>query len=95
MANHQKSRRDVNFGSGVGDCWARTHSLFREYRLQRSKNMQASQTEEEMRQQQRTKTMTYMIRRIKARGRMDANTSWSVSELLFVDCNKTWHAAMV
>ena len=53
--------------------------------------MQESQTEkEEMRQQRRTKTMADMIRKTKAKGRTDANTSWLVSELLAADCKKAW-----
>ena len=49
--------------------------------------MQADNSEEEgMRQQQRMKTMTDMIRKIKAKGRMDPNNSWWTSELLAADC---------
>ena len=64
----------------------------RESTLQRSNDMQASKTEEdEMRQwQQRMKTMTDMIRKIKAKDRMDADNSWWVSELLAADCMKAW-----
>ena len=43
------------------------------------------QTEkEEMRQQQRRKVMTDMTRKIKSKGRMHANNSWWVGELLEV-----------
>ena len=60
-----------------------------EYSLQRSNSMQASKTEEQgMKQHQRVKTMTDMIRRIKAKGGVDANNSWWDSELLAADCRK-------
>ena len=52
--------------------------------------MQAVKKEEEMKQQQKMKTMTNMIRKIKAKGRVDANRSWWVSELLAADCKKAW-----
>ena len=49
--------------------------------------MQASKTEEEgMMQQQRIKTMTDVVRKIKAEDRMDANNSWCVGELLSAAC---------
>ena len=55
----------------------------------RSKNMQAGKTEEEeMRQQQRMKTMTEIMRKIQAKGTMNAYNSWWVSELLAADCKK-------
>ena len=51
--------------------------------------MQARKTEEEeMRQQQRIKTMTGVVRKIKAEDRMDANNSWCVGELLSAACKK-------
>ena len=51
--------------------------------------MQAGKTEEEeMSQQQRMKTMTDMVRKMKAKGRVDAFYSWWVRELLAVDCKK-------
>ena len=50
---------------------------------------QVSQTEmEETRQQQRMKVITDMTRKIKSKGRMNANNSWWVSELLAPDCKK-------
>ena len=59
------------------DCWERIFLWFRGYELQRRKGMQESQTEkEEMRQQQRMKIMTDMIRTIKSKGRMGAKNSW-------------------
>ena len=55
------------------------------------KGMQESQTEkEDMRQQQRMKVMKDMTRKIKSKGSMDANSSWSVSELLAADCRKAY-----
>ena len=44
--------------------------------------------EEEMKQQQRIKVMKDKTRKIKANGRMDANSSRWVSELLAADCEK-------
>ena len=52
--------------------------------------MQAGTTEEKVKQEQRLKTMTDMLRKIKAKSRMDANKSWWVSELLAADCKKAW-----
>ena len=53
--------------------------------------MQEGQTEEEeMRQQQRMKVMKDMTRKNRAKGRMDANSSWWVSQLLAADCEKAW-----
>ena len=53
--------------------------------------MQLGPTEkEEMKQQQRMKGMKDMTRKIKAKGRMDANNSWWVSEFLAADCEKAW-----
>ena len=53
---------------------------------------EAGDTEEEMKQQQRMKIMTGVQRNIKATGRMDANNSWWVSELLplIAKKKKTW-----
>ena len=48
-----------------------------------------------MRQQRRLKVMTDMTKKIKAKGRMDANNGWWVSELLAADGEKAWlHARM-
>ena len=59
--------------------------------MQRKQGMQEGQTErEEMRQQQRMKVMKDMTRKIRAKGRMDANHSRWVSELLATDCEKAW-----
>ena len=41
-----------------------------------------------MRQQQRMRVMTAMTRKIKSKGRVDANNSSWVSELLAADCKK-------
>ena len=71
------------------EYWARLYLWFREYSLQRHKRMQAGETEEEgIKQQKRMKIVTDMIRRIKAKGSMDANNSWWVSELLAAACKK-------
>ena len=55
--------------------------------------MQSSETEEGMKQQHRTKTMTDMISKNKATGRMDAINRWWVSELLAADWKKAWRPA--
>ena len=53
--------------------------------------MQEGQTEKgEMRQQQRLKVMEEMTKKIRSKGRMDANNSWWVSELLAADCARAW-----
>ena len=50
----------------------RISSWFREYSLQRSKSMQAGETEEEgIEQQQRMKIKTDMVSKMKAKGRLD------------------------
>ena len=36
------------------------------------------------------KVMKEMTKKIRAEGRMDANSSWWVSELLAADCEKAW-----
>ena len=56
------------------DCWARIFAWFREYKLQRIQSMKVGSTEEEeMKQQQTMKVIKDMTRKIKAKGRMDAN----------------------
>ena len=49
---------------------------------------EGSTEEEEMKQQQRMKVMRDMTKKTKSKGRMDANNSWWVSELLAADCEK-------
>ena len=43
-----------------------------------------------MKQQQRMVIMKALIRKIRSRGRMDAENRWWVSELLAADCEKAW-----
>ena len=43
-----------------------------------------------MKQQQRMKITQEMTRTIRAKGSMDANNSWWVSDLLVADCEKAW-----
>ena len=51
--------------------------------------MQTEQTEEkEVRQQTRMEVMKRMVRRMRAKGRMDAHNRWWVSELLAVEYEK-------
>ena len=52
--------------------------------------MKVGETDEGIKQQQSVKFMEDMMRKIKAKGRMDANNSWWVSEMLAVDCKKAW-----
>ena len=53
--------------------------------------MRESQTEkEEMREQRRINMTTDMTMKIKSKGRMDANNSWWVSDLMAADRKKTW-----
>ena len=52
--------------------------------------MQAGRTEEEEEatQQEWTAVMARMMRQLKVKGRVDAQSSWCVSELLAADCKK-------
>ena len=71
------------------DRWARIPSLFREYNMQRLHSKQEELTEEEeMKQQQRMVIMKDLIRKIRSKGRMDAQNRWLVSEFLATDCEK-------
>ena len=97
MANRQK-RGDISLGNGVKTVGLRIFSWLRYYSLQLSTSMQAGEAEEDgIKQQQRMNIMTDTVRKIKAKGRMDANNSWCTSDLLCVDCKKTlktvqqWH----
>ena len=44
--------------------------------------------EEEMRRQQRMKVMKNMAKKIRSKGRMDAENRWWVAELLAAGCEK-------
>ena len=69
------------------DCWARIFALFRAKNLQRLQSKREESTEgEEMKQQQRAKIM----KKIRSKGRMDAENRWWVNELLAADCEKAW-----
>ena len=46
--------------------------------------------EEEMRRQKKTKVMRDMTRKIRSKGRMDAENRWWVADLLAADCEKAW-----
>ena len=71
------------------DCWARIFSLFREDNLQRQQSKQEELTEEEeMKQQQRMVIMKDLIRKIRSKGRVDAETRRWVAELLAADCER-------
>ena len=49
-----------------------------------------STEEEEMKRQQRMKIMKDMTKKIRSKGRLEANSSWCVSELLAAECEKAW-----
>ena len=64
---------------------------FREYILQRLRSRQEDLTEgEEMKQQQRMMIMKDVTKRIRSKGRMDAENRWWVTELLAADYEKAW-----
>ena len=46
--------------------------------------------EEEMKQQQKMKIMKNLTKKIRPKGRMDAESKWWVTELLAADCEKAW-----
>ena len=59
------------------DCWARIFALFREYNLQRLQSKQEDLTEgEKIKRQERMKTMKDMTKKIRSKGRMDAESRW-------------------
>ena len=59
------------------DCWARISALFREYNLHRLQSKQEESTgEEEMKQQQRMKIMKELTKKIRSKGRMNAESRW-------------------
>ena len=45
------------------------------------------------REQQRMKTLKDLTKKIRSKGRMDAESRWWVSELLAADCEKAWNHA--
>ena len=49
-----------------------------------------STEEEDMRRQERMKVMKDMMKKIRSKGRMDAENRWWVAELLAADREKTW-----
>ena len=70
------------------DCWARIFTSFGVQRLQSKQD--ESTEEEEMKQQQRMATVEDQIKKIRSKGRVDAENRWWVSELLAADCEKAW-----
>ena len=58
--------------------------------LQRRQSMREDSTEIEKRRQQRVKVMKDMTKRIRSKGRVDAQNRWWVAELLAADCEKAW-----
>ena len=78
--------RDFKLESGEKTA-VREFSLFREYNLQRLRSKQEESTEEEeMKQQQKMVIMKDLTRKIRSKGRMDAENRWS--ELRAKDCEK-------
>ena len=72
-------------------CWARICSLFSENNLQRQQCEQDESTEEKkMERQQRMVIMKDLIKKIRPKGRMDAENRCWVSELLAADCERAW-----
>ena len=62
-----------------------------EYNLQRVQSMREDSTEEEeMKRQQRMKTMKDMTKKMRLRGKMNEDNRWWMAELLVVDCEKAW-----
>ena len=83
--------RNTEQESGVQDCWARIFAFFREYNLQRLESKQEESAEEgEMKQQRRMKERKDLTKKIRSKGRMDAESRWWVTELLAADCEKAW-----
>ena len=73
LVRRSKKYRTRKWGE---DCWARIFSLFREYNLQRRQSKQEGVNEEEMKQQQRMVIMKDLKRKIRSKGRMDAENRW-------------------
>ena len=48
----------------------------------------------EMRRQQRMKVMKDMTKKIRSKGRMDAENRWWVAELFAADCGDSWFQTM-
>ena len=105
----EENKREAYRGRGSPLEWRREkiagqESLFREYTLQHRQSKQDESAEgEEMKLQQRMKIMKDVTKKIRSKGRMDAENRWWVTELLAADCEKAWiqsrmgrhHAEMV
>ena len=73
------------------DCWARIFVFVQRNNWQRLHSKQDVSTEvAEMKQQRRMKIMRDLTRKIRSKGRMDAESRWWVTELLAADCEKAW-----
>ena len=87
----EATTRDIKSESGEKIAGINFLLVFRGYNLQRLQSKQEESTEEEeMKQQQRMTIMKDLKKKIKSKGRMDAQNRWLVSELLAMDCEKTW-----
>ena len=49
-----------------------------------------STEEEEMRRQEGLKAMNDMLKKMRSKGRMDAENRWWVAEMQAADCEKVW-----
>ena len=59
-------------------------------RHDKTNKQEESAEEEEMKQQQRMKIMKDLTKKIRSKGRMDAESRWWVTALLAADCEKAW-----
>ena len=71
------------------ECWARIFSLFREHNLQ-CLQKQAGGVNGRRRDEAaaKMKIVKDLTKKIRSKGRMDAEIIWCVSELLAADCEK-------
>ena len=64
-------------------------AVIKEYYLQRVKSMHEDSTVgEEVKRQQKMNILNDITKKIRSKGRMDANSGWWVAELLAADCEK-------
>ena len=71
------------------DCWARFFSWFREYDLQRKQGMKGEPDGKGGDEAAAKDEGHDRYDRTNPKGKMDANNSWWVSELLVGDCQKS------
>ena len=91
MNDSKRRTSEAEAPSWNGPCTKKQEVLLvqRESNLQRLQSMHEGTTEEEeMKRHQRVKVMKIMTKKIRTKGRMDADSSWWVGELLVADCEK-------